>query len=156
LVEAIALGRDLVLEIVVVEVVAGIVVEIAHSAASSVAAASGAASSTADVSAAGSSAAGASAAASAAGASAAAARAGCCTTFFAFGVFGLGFTAASLPTAVLYAAHTPVISSSLPTSSVGCAPTRSQCSARSESIDTTDGSSRGAYWPSTSMKRPSR
>src|SRR5262249_40031631 len=116
--------------------------EVAHSAASSVAfssLASGAAAASAFSS----------AAASSAGASAltagAEAGAGASTTFLAFGVFGLGFTAASLPAALLNAAHTPVISSSLPTSSVGCAPTRNQWSSRSLSIVTTDGSSRGAY-----------
>ena len=53
-------------------------------------------------------------------------------------------------------AHTPVISSNLPTCSVGWAPTRSQWSTRSESIDTTEGSAHDTYCPSTSMNLPSR
>jgi hypothetical protein len=52
--------------------------------------------------------------------------------------------------------HAPEISSSFCTRSVGWAPSRSHFSALSLSMVTVDGSRRGLYWPTISMKRPSR
>ena len=66
-----------------------------------------------------------------------------------------GLTAGLLRSAS-YWAHTPVVARSFCTCSVGCAPLRSHASAESASMETRDGSSRGAYWPMISMNRPSR
>src|SRR5207253_2747720 len=52
--------------------------------------------------------------------------------------------------------HTPTLRSRFATESEGCAPLRSQSSARSSSISINEGSSRGLYFPMISMNLPSR
>src|SRR5262249_55471567 len=62
----------------------------------------------------------------------------------------------SAPDRPLNFCQSPVISSSLRTGSVGCAPTDSQYWARSESTSMREGSSLGGYLPISSIARPSR
>jgi hypothetical protein len=52
--------------------------------------------------------------------------------------------------------QSPVLRRSAATGSLGCAPTLSQCRARSLSTTITDGSAFGWYLPISSMTRPSR
>ena len=62
----------------------------------------------------------------------------------------------SAPGSPLNFCQSPVISRILRTGSVGCAPTESQCCARSEFTSMNEGSAFGWYLPISSMARPSR
>ena len=62
----------------------------------------------------------------------------------------------SAPGSPLNFCQSPVIFRIVITGSVGCAPTDSQCCARSELTSMNDGSSFGWYLPISSMARPSR
>ena len=62
----------------------------------------------------------------------------------------------SAPGSPLNFCQSPVIFRMVRTGSVGCAPTESQCCARSELTSMNDGSSFGWYLPISSMARPSR
>ena len=62
----------------------------------------------------------------------------------------------SAPGSPLNFCQSPVILRMTITGSVGCAPTDSQCCARSELTSMKDGSSFGWYLPISSMARPSR
>ena len=65
------------------------------------------------------------------------------------------FSVPSAPGRPLNFCQSPVISRIFLTGSVGCAPTDSQCCARSESTSMNEGSAFGWYLPISSMARPS-
>ena len=66
------------------------------------------------------------------------------------------FSVPSAPGRPLNFCQSPVISKIFLTGSVGCAPTDSQCWARSELTSMNDGSAFGWYLPISSIARPSR
>ena len=66
------------------------------------------------------------------------------------------FSVPSAPGRPLNFCQSPVTSRILRTGSVGCAPTDSQCWARSELTSMNDGSFFGWYFPISSIARPSR